>query len=531
MSITAPGHGLVGRRFGNYVVTHLLASGGMGEVYVMRHASLPDLTRVLKVILPEYAARADIRDRFDREARAVAALGKHDNIVGIDDYGMTEDGQLWMMMPYVDGRPLDRYLAEQGGTLPPYRVMELLCTIALGLVHAHQRNIIHRDIKPSNIFVVMSDKGIPKCMVMDFGIARQRQAMVSTTQAALGTPSYMAVEQYEHAADAEVTADVYALACMVWELLTGLPPWSASDLAVLYHQKLHVPPPPPAGNNMPPAWEEFLRQSLAVDPACRPPSVRHFVLGLASRLPAVPPFVPSGMELIHQRARELELSDSTDTTLRRPGADTPAPVSPAAQQHTTLGSAAGSVGQTTASSRPRLVGFGVAAVIIAGIATYGAVATRGGHAVTSATAPAAATSTAPETTSGTRTTSSVAAEAPKAAPAAAKAASSQPSPALPTSAATSSEPPPPAPPAGAATANSASSQTSDVRANDAATKPPSAAPPATAPARLPTGSGGASGAKHLSTPATVNKSAPARQPPSTSKRKFDPDALGGEDNP
>lgn len=507
---------MIGWHFGNYVVERLLAAGGMGEVYVLRHVSLPDKYRVLKTILPEYASRADIRERFDREARSVAQLGDHPNIVGIDDYGMTHDGRLWMMMPFIDGQSLDAYLVAQGGTLPAYRILELLCDVSLGLDHAHQRGIIHRDIKPSNVFVSLSEGGAPSCKLLDFGIARQRQSAASTTQMALGTPSYMAVEQYEHAASADVPADIYALACMAWELESGAPPWSADDVAVLYHQKLHVAPPTPPGGKMSPEREAFLRSCLAVDPAYRPQSVRLFLQGYAATIPAPSQFVPSGIEVVQRRAPKLAGREPTEPTVRKIGPPA-ASTAPGTSKETTLGSANGAVTTAGPKTRSKVVALGIGAALAAGLGVY--FAAIAGHTPTSSgefVRPTSAPRPDPEATPP-----SASAEKPHASPPAATA-----------SAPTSSEPPKPS-----------------VDPTPAAVAPPAAAPPAAAD-KAPSGAASApvtevrrAPSLPAGAPATVRPDGRRPGPTSTpvkarpdvpasatkTKKKFDPDAMGGGD--
>ena len=414
---------LVGHRFGNYQVARRLASGGMGEVFLLRHRTLEDKYRVLKTILPEFSARADIRERFDREARAVAQLGDHPQIVGIDDYGMMEDGRLWMMMPFVHGQPLDEYLRAQGGLLPAYRVLELLIDVALALDHAHGRSIIHRDVKPSNVFVLLT-AGAPACKLLDFGIARHRgNNAVSQTHFALGTPSYMAAEQYEHASEADVTADVYALACMAWEMESGTPPWPDADVAVLYHQKLNVPPPPPRAGAMSPEREAFLRSCVVPNPAMRPQSVRHFIAGYAATLPSASRFVPSGTQLLERRASILLERAALETTVRRPddAGATPFPGLSAvsAVHRTTLGAASVAISAAATRSAPRpsrMISIGTVVAIVVGIGVYAVASQRGGTSTTTETSrPATSSPRSPSATPVTDAspTSPVSSAAPK----------------------------------------------------------------------------------------------------------------------
>jgi serine/threonine protein kinase len=558
--------GLIGRAFGNYIVDRLLTTGGMGEVYVLRHATLPGRWRVLKVILSSLSSNALVRDRFEREAHAVAQLGDHDNIVGIDDFGAMEDGQLWMIMPFVSGKPLDVHLAENGGRLPPYRVFELLCPIGLGVDHAHACGIVHRDLKPSNVFLTTTSNGAQTCKVLDFGIARQMNAqpgLPSTTQhMALGTPSYMAVEQYEFASDADVTADVYALACMVWEMVTGATPWVAEDPAVLYHKKLNELPGPPLGKAMPTAWEQILRSAVSVDKTKRPQSVRELVQALAAALPGSPPFVPSGLELLRKLTPKLEERAPDAWTLRKnPEAVVirAAPVATAVQ-HTTLGSANGAVtvrsdGPEMRRSRPsrwQLAGLGVGATAVAMAITYVAtVPRRGGTSAASgagdaASRPAAAahsTPTAPSAAppAGAEPATGAPASAPASGKPAAAGTSAVPtspssSPPAPASAApppaTVPAPPPLNPPASPATTGPATtrptqpSTTAESHTRATTTLPARPTTTVTPASRVPM-------AHAKAHPPILDEHPPERTPDPSSQtvrvHKFDPNAVGGQE--
>jgi serine/threonine-protein kinase len=299
---------LIGRRFYDYRIAKKLAQGGMGAVYLVSHESLPNIRKVLKVVLPEYAQDPAIRDRFHREAEAVSQL-VHPNIVGIDSVGTLDDGQLCMLIPFLEGQPLNEFVREHGRRLPPHCVLHIATHIARALDYAHRRGIVHRDLKPANVFIEPTDDDPYFAKVLDFGIAKQMNPSTDRASATLagplGTPSYMAVEQYEHAAEATPAADVYALAIMIWEMVTGRLPWGVQDVRVLYHKQLIDPPDPPAGDAMPSAWEAVLRSALVADPRERPQSMRQFLQALASVLPGVPPDVPSGVGILQGAGRTL----------------------------------------------------------------------------------------------------------------------------------------------------------------------------------------------------------------------------------
>jgi serine/threonine-protein kinase len=323
---------LIGSLFNNYRIDALLAQGGMGAVYLLRDATLPNIRKVLKVILPEFANNASIRERFLREAEAVSML-RHPNVVGIDAIGSLPDGRLCMVIPFLEGKPLDEFLAEHGGRLAPHRVMHIVAHIARALDYVHRKGIIHRDLKPGNVFVEPTEDDRYFSKVLDFGIAKQLNARTKraspTLSAPTGTPCYMSVEQYVSPGDVTPAADVFALAVMVWQMVTGCLPWGQHDPGLMYQKQLQEPPERPVGSWLSPEWEALLREALSPDPRLRPQSVRQFVQALASRLPAIEPLFPSGVEILTRVARNL-LTNSAhdDETVRNPSDRPPSPAWP-----------------------------------------------------------------------------------------------------------------------------------------------------------------------------------------------------------
>jgi eukaryotic-like serine/threonine-protein kinase len=409
---------LIGLTFYDYRVEKKLAQGGMGAVYLLRHKLLPDIRKVLKVILPEYASHPMIRERFEREAQAVSQL-KHPYIAKIDSVS-TIMGQPCMLIPFLEGTPLDEFIRARGGRLAPHRVMRIAAQIAYALHYAHALGIIHRDLKPSNVFVEPTDSDPYAIQVLDFGIAKQLNAdavrSFGTQNGPLGTPSYMAVEQYEHAADVTPTADVWALATMIWEMVTGHLPWMVQDTRVLYHKQLHEPPDPPVADMLSAEWEAILRLALSPDPRRRPQSMRELMQALASTLPAIPPYVPSGAEILRAVAPKfLDETPPDAETVRNqsnrpavpawPPRETPVPASsdsavnvaahaplppvhratavpPSTPQDghgspgrptpaTTLGSSAGVIVSTPrVSGRWKIAVVGIAAAILSGVGVF-----------------------------------------------------------------------------------------------------------------------------------------------------------------
>ncbi len=227
----------------NYEVEAVLGQGGMGIVFRARQLRLNRLVALKMALAGAYAGPKE-RERFQREAEAVAAL-RHANIVQIYDVG-DADGQPYFTMELVDGDCLARKLA--GAPQPPRRAAALMSTLA-GAIHvAHQSGIIHRDLKPANI--LFTSDGTPK--ISDFGLARRLgvEAAITRTGALVGTPSYMAPEQARGTSEAVgPAADIYALGAILYELMTGRPPFHSESSAATVHQLLTQDPVPPSRLN------------------------------------------------------------------------------------------------------------------------------------------------------------------------------------------------------------------------------------------------------------------------------------------
>jgi serine/threonine protein kinase/tetratricopeptide (TPR) repeat protein len=226
-----------------YEISEVLGRGGVGVVYKAVHAAL-NRTVALKMLLAGgFATRAE-RQRFAREAELVAKL-RHPNIVQVHDVGDL-DGLPYFTMEFVEGGSLAEKLA--GTPRPAREAAELMGTLARAMHAAHQAGIVHRDLKPSN--VLLTAEGIPK--ISDFGLARYLEGGSSLTQsgAALGTPSYMAPEQARgKSREIGPLADIYALGAILYELLTGRPPFRAETAAETIHQVITEEPAAPSRLN------------------------------------------------------------------------------------------------------------------------------------------------------------------------------------------------------------------------------------------------------------------------------------------
>jgi serine/threonine-protein kinase len=236
----------------------------MGVVY---RASDDVLNRTVAIKTINMAAdpqeRADYERRFYQEAKAAGSLN-HPNIVTIYDLGETGD-VVYMAMEYIEGTELRDLL--QRGRLDLAAALDIVAQVAEGLAFAHERGVVHRDVKPANIMVVRD--GLAK--IMDFGIARVRTSDVKTqTGMLLGSPKYMAPEQLL-GGRVDQRCDIFSLGVVLYETVTGVPPFAGTDITQIMYQIVHaIPPAPSALNRRSPAMLDLIvAKALAKDPAER----------------------------------------------------------------------------------------------------------------------------------------------------------------------------------------------------------------------------------------------------------------------
>ncbi|WP_374024978.1 serine/threonine-protein kinase PknH/PknJ [Mycobacterium sp. HNNTM2301] len=253
----------VGTDFGPYHLKRLLGRGGMGEVYEAEH-TVKEWTVAVKLLSETFSKDPVFRERMKREARTAGRL-QEPHVVPIHDYGEI-DGQMFLEMRLVEGTDLDSVLKRFGPLAPP-RAVAIITQIASALDAAHAAGVMHRDVKPQNILVTRDDFAY----LVDFGIASATtDEKLTQLGTAVGTWKYMAPERFSNA---EVTyrADIYALACVLYECLTGSPPYRADSVSVLVtaHMMDPIPQPTVLRPGIPKAFDAVIARGMAKKPADR----------------------------------------------------------------------------------------------------------------------------------------------------------------------------------------------------------------------------------------------------------------------
>lgn len=268
---------------GRFRIESVIGSGGIGTVYRAIQEPLERPVAV-KMLRQEFSESQDLRRRFVREARAVAALS-HPNIAMVHDFGVGRDRLLFMAMEFVEGRPLTEVL--DAPDLDFNSIVGLFDQILTGLAHAHARGIIHRDIKPANILVAHQEDGTPLVKIVDFGIAvvggfnwsDDDEAGTTGQGQVIGTPQYMAPEQARGERHVSATVDVYAVGLMLYRAVTGHDAFDGDNPMDILVAQVREPPPPITvreGLDIPVDLRRVILDALAKSPRERIPSAGVF---------------------------------------------------------------------------------------------------------------------------------------------------------------------------------------------------------------------------------------------------------------
>jgi len=270
------------REMGRYQLTELLGHGGMGEVWRAQHRMLARNVAV-KLIRPQVLGASTPAEaklmvqRFEREARATAALSSP-HTIRVFDFGTTDAGHFYYVMELLAGRDLES-LVREFGPVPADRAMYLLRQVCHSLADAHARGLVHRDIKPANIYTCRMGLDYDFVKVLDFGLVKfadrtaMQQTLMTAAHTTTGTPAYMAPELILGETDIDRRADVYALGCVAYYLLTGQLVFDADTPMKMFLQHVQAKPVPPSERvelRIPPELDALVLACLEKDPNKRP---------------------------------------------------------------------------------------------------------------------------------------------------------------------------------------------------------------------------------------------------------------------
>jgi serine/threonine-protein kinase len=300
---------------GRYQIVRCIAHGGMGAVYEVVHIET-GRPRALKVILPNMVQQQDIRDRFRQEARVTARI-ESDFIADVSDAGVDDaTGMPFLVMELLRGEELDKRL-KRVGRFDARETVTYLHQVAMALEKTHRASIVHRDLKPGNLFLTERDDGSPRIKVLDFGIAKivADAATKNAGTQSLGTPLYMATEQFQIGHQVSPATDIYSLGMLAFTFLVGVPYWheeasGGANVFAFAAATMHGPREPASvrarryGVHLPHGFDAWFSRAAAPSPQHRFPSALEAVAALAEVLhipfmahrgssPSIPAFVPA----------------------------------------------------------------------------------------------------------------------------------------------------------------------------------------------------------------------------------------------
>jgi len=377
---------------GKYRVERVLGTGGMGVVVAARHLQLEERV-ALKFLLPDALEAPEAVARFVQEARAASRI-KNDHVARVTDVGQLENGSPYMVMEYLEGADLSTMLAREGA-MPVDQAVDYVLQACEALADAHTLGIVHRDLKPANLFCIRRSDGQPFIKVLDFGISKfmttgpgSGHAMTKTS-AIIGSPLYMSPEQLRASKGVDARTDVWSLGVILFELVTGSPPFDA-EVSTELILKISSDPAPLLSayrKDVPAALEPVVARCLAKDREERIQNVGELAQALqafASR---------RGLQSVERIVDAMHLAPAigSATIVTSPGPETKAPAPPRAPARTA--SSWGHTGRSNRSGRWGRVAVAAGSALVLAVLVVWMIARP-------STAPATMGSAAPPMASG-----------------------------------------------------------------------------------------------------------------------------------
>ncbi len=288
---------------GKYHVERVLGAGGMGVVVAATHVQL-DRKVAIKFLLPAALANPDVVSRFSREARAASKI-ESEHVARVIDVGVLDSGAPFMVMEYLDGRDLAARIAEHGG-LSVEEMARYVLQACEALAEAHAAGIVHRDLKPANLFLAQRADKSTSVKVLDFGISKAPVGTAGTTntQAIMGSPHYMSPEQLMSSKHVDHRSDVWSLGIVMFEALTGSPPFLGEQMPEIVAKILQAPTPSVRERRpeIPSDVDVVIAKCTAKSPADRYLSIAHLARALA-------PFAQDSARSVERISRVLNSTD------------------------------------------------------------------------------------------------------------------------------------------------------------------------------------------------------------------------------
>jgi serine/threonine-protein kinase len=348
-----------------FVVDRVLGRGGMGIVFAARHLELDELVAV-KVMLPAIAANAETAARFFREARASVRI-KSDYVVRVLDVARLPDNTPFLVMEYLEGIDLDKLLTREG-PIPLPRAAQFIIEAADAIAAAHAIGIVHRDIKPQNLFLAQQGDETYRIKVLDFGISKISEPQsglnpsLTQTSVAMGSPLYMSPEQMQSAKTVDQRSDIWSLGCVLYELVTGQPPFNAPTVPELCAAVFHDPTPLATRirPELPKAFNIVIARCLEKSAEYRYGTVAQLAQDLLPFAPAAASIVAG----INRRRSSMPPPGSVAVS----GA--PPPRNPAAVTAGGWGQATGDIPNRARRTRRRVMALAASVVVVGGVSYW-----------------------------------------------------------------------------------------------------------------------------------------------------------------
>jgi len=333
VALETTGDTLIGQTLANkYRIDERISEGGMGKVYRGTHV-LMDKTVAVKVLRPSFAADEKIVARFSREARAASRIS-HPHALSVTDFGEDEEGRVFLVMEYLQGRTLKEIVRAEG-SLNLERIVEIVRQVGGALQAAHDEGVIHRDLKCENIMLINTG-GADYAKVLDFGIAKIMEpegghdAELTAPNLVIGTPQYMSPEQCSQSAEIDSRSDLYSLGIIIYEMLSGRVPFSGESPTAIMLKQMQEPVPSilDLRKDLPASIAQVVNRALAKEPNQRYQRVEELVedLTIAASLGT------SEQTAQRQMASELEEKerpyDDDEETVVRPRVEPAVPRAP-----------------------------------------------------------------------------------------------------------------------------------------------------------------------------------------------------------